>query len=59
MIVETDNHSKLVKLKKNMDKSNVQKIIEHQPAGFAVAVFYSSYSKCSENGTFYYTEEDI
>ena len=59
MIIETDNHSKLEKLKKNMDKPNTQKIIEHKPTGFAVAVFYSRYCKCSENGTFSYKEEDI
>ena len=57
MIVETDNHSRLEKLKKKMDKSNTQKIIEHKPTGFAVTVFYSRDSKCSENGTFCYTEE--
>ena len=59
MIVETDNHSKLEKLKKNMDKSNTQKIIEQKPTGLAVAVFYSRYSKWSENETFSYTEEDL
>ena len=54
MIAETDNQSKLEKLKKNKDESFTVTTSKHIPKGFALAIFYSGDNKCRKNEYFRY-----
>ena len=53
MIVKiNDDQSKIEQVRKNINKSFTEKLSEHMPTGFALAVYYSEDIKCRKINNF-------